>query len=141
MTRTLSVVLLSLLLVAAFAQDDINVEKKGVKGRRVGGWENVDLTNFESVEDEKLVNEAVEQSRKVYQDDAENNKWGELDEILSVKKQIVSGILYRILWTTVNGDHIEITVHQVPWQEASEKRYPVIKGAVQHIKKWNDWPQ
>ena len=114
MTRTLSVVLLSLLLVAAFAQDDINVEKKGVKGRRVGGWENVDLTNFESVEDEKLVNEAVEHSRKVYQDDAENNKWGELDEILSVKKQIVSGILYRILWTTVNGDHIEITVHQVP---------------------------
>lgn len=37
------------LVVAAFAQNDINVGPG--KGTRVGGWEEVDLTNFESAED------------------------------------------------------------------------------------------
>ena len=37
------------LVVAAFGQDDINVNPR--KGTRVGGWEEVDLNNFESAED------------------------------------------------------------------------------------------
>ena len=110
------------LVVAAFAQNDINVGPG--KGTRVGGWEEVDLTNFESAEDQNLVNEAVERSRMIYEEDSENNKWGELDEVLSVKRQVVSGLLYKILWSTVNGEKVEISVHQVPWIEEPQKRYP-----------------
>ena len=41
--------LLVCLVVSALAQDDINLKKP--KGPRVGGWEEVDLSNFESAED------------------------------------------------------------------------------------------
>lgn len=60
----------------------------------------------------------------IYEEDSENNKWGELDEVLSVKRQVVSGLLYKILWSTVNGEKVEISVHQVPWIEEPQKRYP-----------------
>ena len=49
--KVISFLLLSLLLVAAFAQEDINVggDKKGAKkGPKVGGWQDVDVNNFQS---------------------------------------------------------------------------------------------
>ena len=48
--KVISAIVLSLLLVAAFAQDDINVEQKrgGKKAHKAGGWTTVDVNNFES---------------------------------------------------------------------------------------------
>ena len=48
--KVISLLLLSLLFVAAFTQDDINVGDKQArkKGPKVGGWQDVDVTNFES---------------------------------------------------------------------------------------------
>lgn len=48
MKQTISVVLLSLLLVSTLAGDDINVEKKKASGPKVGGWEEIDVTNFKN---------------------------------------------------------------------------------------------
>ena len=117
--KVISILLLSLLLTAVFTQEDINLKEKkpSKKGPKTGGWQEVDVTNFGSQDEENLVNEAVDQSRKVYEEDNNSNKWGQLDEVLSVKKQIVAGVNYKILWSTVNGDHIEIEVYQVPWQQ------------------------
>ena len=46
--KVISAILLSLLLVAAFAQDDINVQQKrgGRKTPKTGGWSTVDVNNF-----------------------------------------------------------------------------------------------
>jgi len=69
-------------------------------------------------------------SKTIYEADTNLENKEPLDSVVSVKRQMVAGFLYRIRWSTTNGKIVEITVHQVPWQEAPEKRYPKLDNPI-----------
>jgi hypothetical protein len=134
-----STAVLLVLLAVAVAQDDIQVigRSTGIGSAsqlKVGGWREVDINSFQNSEEEQLVNEAVEQSRLVYERGDALNQKDALDKVISIQEQVVAGILYKITWSTSSGRRVRITVHQVPWQEAASERYPVLPDAIEMIK-------
>ena len=121
-----SIILLTILLALSLSQEDISIRAQPVAAGKptVGGWQTVDPTNFENSEEERLVTEAVEHSRQVYEENQNLTGKGNLDQVIDIKRQIVAGFLYKITWTTTGESKIEIKVHQVPWQEDANLRYP-----------------
>ena len=115
----LSIVIFLAILSLGLPQGDLqdSVVSARPSGPLLGGWTELDLTSFENSDEERLVTEAVDQSRTIYEaDNALENK-EPLDAVVSVKRQLVAGFLYKITWSTTNGKQVEIIIHQVPWQE------------------------
>jgi hypothetical protein len=127
-----SIIVLLALLALGLTQNDIEggVLSSKPTGPLLGGWAQLDLTSFENTDEERLVTEAVDQSRAVYEADISLENKDALDAVVSVKRQMVAGFLYKIRWSTTSGKQVEITVHQVPWKEAPESRYPKLDNPI-----------
>lgn len=66
----------------------------------------------------------VERCKVVYNDDS-NYSSDPLERVTEVEKQIVSGLLFKVTFSTKAGKQATITVHIVPWKQG-ESRFPPI---------------
>jgi|JI9StandDraft_2_1071091.scaffolds.fasta_scaffold599366_1 hypothetical protein len=127
MNKLCTLLLVAALLTIAHAQDDLKVQPVGAAQTRVGEAVVV------NVEDE-LFEEALEWSKKVYQQSNFVGTAGPLDKIsederYQATQQIVSGILYTFYWSTSSGSTVSIKVHLVPWKQGDE-RFPSIENQI-----------
>ena len=131
----LSILILLTLLTVGLTQADIEGGLLSTRssGPLLGGWSQLDLTSFQDTDEERLVTEAVDQSRSVYEADSGIESKDPLGEVVSVKRQMVAGFLYKITWSTTTGKQVEITIHQVPWQENPESRYPKLDNPIRLV--------
>ena len=94
----------------------------------VGGSSDVDLNNPGNSIENELMAEAVERSKVIYSQDAARAS-DPLKKIVNVKKQIVSGILFRVKWETESGKIVVVSIHIVPWKEG-EERFPALDNPI-----------
>jgi hypothetical protein len=76
----------------------------------MGGFKKVDSTDMVELQSDSVFSEAMKLAREGYS--AESN--GELGKLLAVYRQIVSGVNYKMIFETKNGDY-EIVVFTQPW--------------------------
>lgn len=55
-----------------------------------------------------------------------------LTKISKITKQIVAGLLFRIVWETDCDKKVEITVHFVPWMPEGQ-RYPTVVSPIKML--------
>lgn len=125
------VLILVALLALGHAQDDIQIEAIPVGNAGdgfVGAPERVNLGTASDSLDAELMAEVVARCKTVYSGNS-NYSQDPLKEIVSVSKQVVAGLLYRIVWKTEGGNQFQVSVHIVPWMHG-ESRFPTVQNAI-----------